>query len=387
MKTNIFAAFLIAFTMWSCNNNKEEAQDHEELPANVVEMNDAQINTAGIELGSIEYKTMKNHVKLNGTVSVSPQNLVSVSAVMGGYIKSISMVQGSPVRMGQVIAVIENPEFIELQQQYLENSSKLEYAAAEFERQKTLNAANANSTKTLQSATADYKALQSSVAALKAKLRLIGIDPSRLTPDNISSSVAIVSPISGYVKTVNVNTGKYVDPSDVVAEIINTRSPMLELSAFENDVFGIAIGQHIGFSVPAHPSESMNAEVYQVGKALGSDKTVKVYATVEGEPAGLIPGMFVNAFVETVSDSVTALPDDAVLTFEDKNYIFIYSEKKKEGDKYVTLYKMIEVTKGISENGYTGVVLPDNFDSKSRIVTKGAYNLLSALRNAGDMAC
>jgi cobalt-zinc-cadmium efflux system membrane fusion protein len=82
------------------------------------------------------------------------------------------------------------------------------------------------------------------------------------------------------------------------------------------------------------------------------------------------------------------LPEDAVLSFEDKNYIFIFSEKKKEGDKYVTLFKMIEVKKGVTDNGYTSVIIPADVDLKQcRIVIRGAYNLLSALKNSGDMAC
>ena len=102
----------------------------------------------------------------------------------------------------------------------------------------------------------------------------------------------------------------------------------------------------------------------------------------------MLPGMYVNAIIDTQNDSATALPEDAILSFEDKNYIFIFSEKKKEGDIYVSLFKMIEVKKGITDDGYTAVTLPGDFDlKKSRIVIRGAYNLLSALKNSGDMAC
>ncbi|MEI6348405.1 MAG: efflux RND transporter periplasmic adaptor subunit [Bacteroidota bacterium] len=390
MKTNIFLAIVLLclFTM-SCTSKKDSAEsEHEVLPPNIVEMNDAQCKTAEIELGTVEHKIISSELKVNGLVNVSPQNLVSISAIMGGYIKSTSLVQGSPVSKGQVVAVIENPEFIELQRSYLESKSKLEYAEAEYNRQRDLNKENINSAKVYQMAVAEYKSLQSTVCALDQKLKLIGIDAQKLQNNRITSSISVVSPISGYVKTVNVNIGKYVNPTDVIVEIVNTQNLTIELTIFEKDIDKVSIGQKISFNTPGKADIKQNATIFQVGKAINSDKTVKAYAKVESSSKNLLPGMYVNASIETKNDSVTALPNDAILSFEDKNYIFIFSEKKKEGDKIVTLFKLIEVKKGASTNGFTEVILPSNFDlTTSKIVIKGAYNLLSAMKNAGDMAC
>jgi membrane fusion protein, heavy metal efflux system len=392
MKTKMFFMLLTtAFFAISCGNkNKsaEESSKHEVLPPNTVEMNDAQYKAAGIELGGVEQKVLNTQLRVNGIVSVTPQNLVSISAIMGGYIKSTALVQGSPVSKGQVIVVIENPEFIELQQNYLESKSKLEYAETEYNRQKDLNKENVNSAKTYQMATAEFKGLQSKVFALEQKLKMIGIDAKRLEVDKITSSIPVLSPISGYVKVVNVNVGKFVNPTDVIVEIVNTQNMTLELTVFEKDIDQVSIGQKISFILPDKPENKLSAVIYQVGKALNEDKTIKVYATIEKENRNLLPGMYVNATIDTKNDSVTVLPNEAVLSFEDKNYIFIFSEKKKEGDKFVTLFKIIEVNKGVSENGFTEVIFPKNFVAEpNKIVIKGAYNLLSALKNAGDMAC
>jgi cobalt-zinc-cadmium efflux system membrane fusion protein len=307
---------------------------------------------------------------------------------MGGYVKSINLVQGSPVAKGQVVATLENSEFIELQQSYLEDKSKLEYAEADYTRQKELYKENVNSAKTYQLAMSEYKTLKTSVYALEQKLKLIGIDADKLTEASITGIIYIVSPISGYVKSVSVNTGKYVDATDVIAEIVNTNNMMLELTVFEKDIAKVSIGQKISFNLPDNYESKQTAVIYQVGKTINDDKTVKVYATIDGEIKNLLPGMYVNASIETKNDSVKALPSNAVLTFEDKDFIFIYYDKKKEGEKLITLYKLVEVVKGVTENGYTEVTLPKDFDiTKSKIVIKGAYNLLSAMKNAGDMAC
>jgi cobalt-zinc-cadmium efflux system membrane fusion protein len=381
----------LSLFMLSCtsrNGDAEHADEHEVLPPNTVEMNDAQIKASGIELGTVNQMMLNTQLKVNGLVNVTPQNLVSVSAIMGGYIKTISLVQGSPVTKGQVIAVIENPDFIELQQNYLESKSKLEYAETECNRQKDLYHENVASAKTYQLALSEYKGLQAKVSALIQKLKLIGIDAANLQNEKITGTVSIVSPISGYVKTVSVNAGKYVNPTDVIVEIVNTQNLTLELTVFEKDIAKVAIGQKISFAAPDSPENSQSALIYQVGKAINNDRTVKVYATVENTNKNLLPGMFVNATIEKQNDSATVLPQEAVLSFEDKNFIFTFYETKKEGDKVVTLYQIVEVEKGVTENGFTQITLPKDFDiTKNRIVVKGAYNLLSAMKNAGDMAC
>jgi cobalt-zinc-cadmium efflux system membrane fusion protein len=377
--------------MISCKSKKEETghnSEHEELAPDMVEMNDAQYKSAGVVLGTIEQKELSTELKINGIVSVSPQNLVSVSAIMGGYIKSTSLSQGSPVSKGQVIAIIENQEFIELQNNYLDFKSKLEYAETEYNRQKDLHKENVNSAKTFQLAQSEYNSLKSNVYSLAQKLKLIGIDANKLQVEKITSSVPILSPISGYVKSVNVNVGKFVNPTDVIVDIVNTQELTLELTLFEKDIEKVESGQKISFNIPNSPDKQMSAVIFQVGKSLNSDKTIKIFAKVSKADKNLLPGMYVNATIDTKNATVTALPKEAVLSFEDKDYIFIYSEKKKEGDKFVTLFKIVEVKKGITNNNYTEVILPAGFNlNDSKIVVKGAYNLLSAMKNAGDMAC
>ncbi len=388
-KVSIGIYLMGVMIIFGCGNKKAVTESqHEELPANVVEMNEAQYKAAGIELGGLEDKLMSNELRVNGLVNVSPQNLVSISAIMGGYVKSTSLVQGSLVAKGQVLAIMENTAFIELQQNYLESKAKLEYAENEYNRQKDLNKENVNSAKTLQQATAEFKSLQSMVYALQQKLKLIGIDPGKLRYDNISSAVNIVSPIAGYVKTVNVNIGKYINPTDVMFEIVNTQNLTLELGVFEKDIEKVSIGQRLSFTQPNALDKMYDATISQVGKAINQDKTIKVSAAINSDTKSLLPGMFINAIIKIQNDTLPTLPDEAILSFEDKNFIFVFTEKKKEGDKMVNLFQMIEIKKGVSNNGFTHVVLPKSFDIKSKhIVIKGAYSLLSALKNAGDMAC
>jgi cobalt-zinc-cadmium efflux system membrane fusion protein len=383
----IISAFFILLV--SCNNKKSgsEAKEVELLPEDIVELRGDQIKLANIETGAIELRSLSGTLKVSGIVSVAPQNLATVCMPLGGFIKSTTLMPGNAVIKGQTLAILENQEFVDIQQNYLEAKNKLEYAEAEFKRHTELYKDDVYSQKNVQQVTSDYKSLKAQVKALEQKMALIGINPSNLNEDNISNSVALVSPISGYVKAVNVNIGKFVAPSDVLFEIVNSDKLFLELTLFEKDADKVSTGQKIRFFIN-NETEQHDAIIYQTGKSINTDKTYKVYASVPGSCKNVLPGMYVNAIIEASSNKVTSVPSESVVSFDDKDYIFIFDKDKEEGGKPFTEYRMVQVYKGVSDNGYTEIVLPEGFDIKTaKIIIKGAYNLLSAKKNAGEMSC
>lgn len=383
----ILSAFIV--TLSSCNNGKKsmEVEEVEVIPDSIVELRDDQVKLSGIETGAIDMRSLSGTLKVSGLVAVAPQNLATVSAPLGGFVKSASLMPGSNVTKGQTLAILENQEFIDIQQNYLETKNKLEYAEAEYKRHSELYKDDVYSQKNLQQVTSEYKSLKTQLRALEQKLALVGINPSNLTDDNISRSIPVVSPISGYVKTVNVNIGKFVSPSDVLFEIVNSDNLFLELTLFEKDADKASAGQKIRFFIN-NESEQHDAVIYQTGKSISDDKTYKVYATVSGKCKNVLPGMYVNAEIEASSNQVTAVPNESVVSFDEKDYIFVFDKNKVEDGKPFTEYRMIQVQKGVSDKGFTEIVLPAGFDFKTaKVVVKGAYNLLSAKKNAGEMAC
>jgi membrane fusion protein, heavy metal efflux system len=384
----LLTLIILFLAMISCGKGKKTEEAKEEtLPDNIVEMRADQIKLAKIELGKVEMRSLAATIKVNGVVSVAPQNLATVCMPMGGFIRSTSLMPGKSVQKGQVLAVIENQEFIDIQQKYLEAKNKLEYAQAEYKRHKELYKEDVYSQKNLQLVTTEFHNLKAEVKALEQKLSLIGINPLRLTEDNISKSVSLVSPISGYVKTVNVSIGKSVTASDVLFEIVNTDKLFLELTLFEKDAEKVSNGQKIRFYIN-NETEQHDAVIYQTGKSINDDKTYKVYANVSSRCKNMLPGMYVNAQIEAGSQLLTALPTEAIVSFEDKNYIFVFDNNKTENGKQMTEYKMIEIQKGVSQNGFTEIKLPSEFNIEAtKVVVKGAYNLLSSKKNAGEMSC
>lgn len=386
------AIALIGYILLSgaCNNEtgpEDGAIEAEVLPENIVELRSDQIKLANVELGTVEMRSLSNMIKVNGVLSVAPQNLATVCMPLGGFIKNTTLLPGNSVFKGQTLAVIENQEFVDIQQSYLEAKNKLSFAKADFKRHTELFKDDVYSEQNVQQVTVEYKNLEALVKSLEQKLLLIGVIPDELREDNISSSVNLVSPIKGFLKAVNVNIGKYVSPSDVLFEIVNNDKLFLELTLFEKDADKVEAGQKVGFYINNETEEHV-AVITMTGKSVSNEKTFTVYATVKSPCTNLLSGMYVNAYIEESNRKVNSLPDDAIVSFDDKNYIFIYEREKEEAGQAFTEYRIVEVTKGVSSSGYTEVIFPEGFDINNvRIAVKGAYNLLSAMKNAGEMAC
>jgi len=380
---------LIAF-ITSCTSGEKqipETKIAEILPEDIIEMRADQIKLANIELGAIEIRSLGQILKVNGIVSVAPQNLATVCMPLGGFIKNTTLLPGYAVNKGQTLAVIENQDFVDIQQNYLEAKNKLIFAEAEYNRHSDLYKDDVYSEQNLQQVTVEYRNVKALVKSLEQKLMLIAINPDRLNEDNISSTVNLVSPIKGFLKAVNVNIGKYVSPTDILFEIVNSDKLFLELTLFEKDADKVTAGQKIKFYIN-NESEEHEAVITQTGKSVSDDKTFKVYAIVTSSCKNILPGMYVNAYIEESESKVTALPSEAIVSFDDKDYIFTFEREKEEAGKPFTEYRMIEVKKGVSGSGYTEIKLPAGFNfSAAKIVMKGAYNLLSAKKNAGEMAC
>ena len=374
----------------SCSNKKiaEETTDrpsdqHED--ENSVQLTEAQSKTAGIVLGKIENKQISGTVKVNGVLDVPPQQLVSISVPLGGFVKNTSLLQGSRVKKGQIIATIENLDFIQIQQDYLEAKGQLELTEADYKRQQELAKENVNSQKTLQQSRTNFSTWQAKYNALREKLKVINVDIKSLEAGKVTSSINLYSPIGGYVTQVNVNIGKFVTPTDVIFEIVDTEHLHAELIVFEKDVLKLKIGQKVRFTL-ANETEERMATIYLIGREINKERTVQVHCHIDKEDTELLPGMYLSAHVETGGASVPALPDEAIVDYNGKKYIFIVSEEKNEQDKpqeSAQHFKMLEIQTSNRELGFTEVNVPDSL-SQAEVVVKGAYSLLSKMKNSEE---
>ncbi|MBC7922641.1 MAG: efflux RND transporter periplasmic adaptor subunit [Ferruginibacter sp.] len=375
-------SLLTSLLLVACDEKPAETEeDASTPPASVrfVRLTAAQHQNAGLQLGKVASRRLSRVITVNGVLDVPPQNIVSVSAPLGGFLKTTRLLPGTRVKKGQVIALMEHPDYVQLQQDYLDGKSRLTFATLEYERQKELNREDVNSAKVFQQATADYEVLQNRVNALAEKLALIGLRPEGLTSGQISRTVPLLAPISGYVKEVNVNIGQYVNPPDVLFEIVSTDHMHLALSVFEKDAPAVRAGQRVRFTLPNDPGRERLGDVHIVGKVVGDDRTVPIHVHLHQDDPAFLLGMYVSARIEVGDSTAPALPDAAVVQAEGKDYIFVL------GDGPQRQYERVEVRRGRSENGYTAVQLPARLDAdRARVVVKGAYTLLAKMLNVEE---
>ncbi|MBL0305309.1 MAG: efflux RND transporter periplasmic adaptor subunit [Chitinophagaceae bacterium] len=374
-KIHLYIAFIILLA--SCSSKKQaEAGTKETVAEDMVTLTDAQLKNAGIETGTVQEQTMNSSLKVNGMVDVPPQNLVSVSFPLGGYLRSTKLMPGMHVNRGEVIAVIEDQALIQLQQDYLVAVAKLGFLQKEFERQKMLNENKVNADKVYQQAEADYNSQKVFVKGFSEKLHLIGISPARLTESNISRSVTVHSPINGFVSKVNVNIGKYVTATDVLFELINPDDMHAMLTVFEKDITKVKIGQKVQVSFVDDPGAVYECEVILVTKNVDESRSALVHCHFEKQPKNLLPGMFLNATISISNAKVLTLPEDAIVRFENKQYVYEITGKNE--------FRMLEVATGMVENGRVEVSSSTEGLAGKKLVVKNAYAILSKMKNTAE---
>lgn len=363
----------------ACGTKKQETARVAESSQieKTVRLTTEQLSNGGIETGTATEIMMNVSVKVNGVVDVPPQSMVSVSFPLGGYLKGSHLLPGMGVKKGEVIATLEDQSYVQLQQDYLVAKAKMDFLSADLDRQKELSSQDATSKKVYQQALADFKTQQILIKSLEEKLRIVGIDPDKLTVNNISRTINLRSPINGFVTKVNVNIGKYVNPADVLFELVDPDDIHAALTVFEKDIMLIKKGMKAQVSLADKPGKKYEVDVILVTRNVDKNRGGLVHCHFENANHELLPGMFLNGSFELDNRKVLSVPESAVVRYEGKQYVFLV---KGSAD-----FEMTEVETGVVQNG--SIELKDNGKinwKEQKLVLKNAYSLLGKLKNKTD---
>ncbi|MDL2215393.1 efflux RND transporter periplasmic adaptor subunit [Dysgonomonas sp. OttesenSCG-928-M03] len=371
----ILFALAIGF-LSSCGgeNKPSERENSEQEDTSLIEITQEQFNSMKMEVSSLQMREFDNTVTASGRVDVPPKNRAKVTSFVSGYVKSISLLVGDKVSKGQPLLTLESPEYIDLQQSYLEIAGQMEYLKSEYERQKTLFDEKISSQKKYLEAESDYKRAKATYESLRQKLNMLRINPSQVEQGKFSSYITVYSPISGDITAINANVGMAISPVDVIMEIVETQAMHLELAVFEKDVFNLKTGQKIKFTVPQVGSDEFEAQVSQIGKSVGgNDRVINVYASLDADTKQkLLTGMFVEAQLVADSRNALSVPFDAVTTEEGNNFLLVL-ESEKEG---VYIFRKILVKTGERSGDWLEIIPDDKLNSDTKVLTKGVYDVM-----------
>ena len=399
----IFSLALI-FTFFACGHNHADGDGHDHDHSHETEqhieddghghghgsheegeihLTKEQIETMNIQFGYFSQVKINDFIKATGTLDLPPNAFASVSARADGFIRGFKKyVEGSYIKKGAVIGYLENPDFIQKQQIYLEVQSELTFLNQELARQQKLVTANAGIEKKLQQLQSEVNVKTATIKGIAKQLAYLGFNTANLTPDNITERIAIVSPMSGYITSVNMHNGMYVTPQMELIEIVDENHLHLELDVFEKDIANVKAGQKISYTVPALGNEVFDADVYIVGKEFNTqNKTVRIHGHLEKQRPKFIKELFVEAKIWLNDQTVQALPEKAIIKDGDFSYIYVANDNADDEIKF----EPIKVIPSNSDNGFTAVKLIDEIPDGMKIVTDGAYYVF-AQSKAGELS-
>ena len=348
----------------------------------------AQVQAAGIELGSFSRRALGTEVQATGQIDVPPSHRVSVTAIMGGYVLSLPVLPGQHVARGSVLATLRSPDYLKLQQDYLQSKARIVFLTQETGRQQILNDEDVGARRKLQQATSELRTEQAAAGSLAAQLRQIGLRPETIGAGTIRPSVPLVAPIGGYVKAVLANPGQFVTPQDVLIELVDRSDLHLELKVFERDIAQVKVGQNILFRIPAQGANAapLPATVFLVGKAFDDDgRTVSVHAHLHdtgpdaAATAALLPGQYVSARILTGHTPQRALPEEALVPGGEISYAYYQVRADARG----RTFRRFRLRPGPTDQGQVAVRLLDPFVDTTHLVVRGAY-FLDAERSKGQ---
>ena len=377
----VIIAFLVLPVLFSCH--KKENSERSPKPADntvnahfdTTTVTADQFSQAGMELGGIQTFDDSELVTANGYVDVPPENKVRIGTFMGGYIQSLELIPGFHVQKGQTLIVLENIEYLKLQQSFLDAKEQLDYLKSLFESQKALYEEKITAQKVFLEAQSNYNRMLVTYESLAKQLQLININPSDVKAETLVSSISLKSPIEGYITEVKAVKGMYVNPSDMICEIVNTHHLHLQLKIFEKDMLIIRKGQTIEFRIPETSHETCRGEIIMVGKTVEEkERTIMVHGhIIESHGLNLAPGMYIEAKILTGIRKVNGLPREALVTEEGKHYVFLC----KTGDKDPYLFEKVPVHVGkITEDWFEVLDSSDAaLAGETSILLKGAYYL------------
>jgi cobalt-zinc-cadmium efflux system membrane fusion protein len=376
MKTiNITLVYLVLLVLVSgltaCKDQTTVETQSEPEDFNLITVSKAQFKNNDMSLGSPVEMNFTLDVPVTGMIDVPPQNKAIVNAIMGGYIKKTPLLVGNRVNKGDFLISIENPEFLKLQQTYLEIKSQLRFLEMEYQRQKQLYAENITSQKNYLKAESEFNTAKATFNGLRQQLQMLNFSMAQIDNGVMSAVTNIYAPISGIISKMNVAMGSFVADATPILEIVDTEHIHLELNVFEKDILKVKKGQTIQFKIPEASEELFEAEVYLVGASIEANRTIKVHGHLKNEAGhNFLPGMFVEAMIASAGNTAVALPETAIVEVEDGFFVLVLD--RETDTNYV--FNKIPVKVGGSNKGYTEIL--SDVPKDQQFLLEGAFGLV-----------
>jgi cobalt-zinc-cadmium efflux system membrane fusion protein len=323
--TNLFLLHF-GFALTGCSNQPVVNPDKE--PTNrteteqILTLAPEQAQKAGLELDSLRLLPLAHEILLSGQVEAPPQNLISVSMPMPGLLRSTRLLPGMQVQKGEILAYMEDPAYLRLQEDYWSTRIRAENLEAELRRQEELSRTGAGNTKTERDTRSEWRTANVKAKAMEEQLRLLGLDITNLNESTIMRQIPVRSPVRGYVTKVHHSTGQYIGTGEALYELVDPSDVHLRLNVFEKDLPYLRETQKLYAYTNHQPGVEHPAQILLIGKEFAADRSVEVHCHFDRYDSGLIPGMFMRARLQVQTEAIPAIPVAGVQYHQGQAYVF-----------------------------------------------------------------
>lgn len=404
---HLLPALLVSLLFISCNGSttqkadKEESQEgndahEEEEKSTSVTISKQQMQAIKLTLGRVEKRNMSIGVPVTGNLELAPQDRADISPFMGGIVKSIHVIEGDHVKKGQVLATLQHPDFIQLQQDYITGLNSLSLLQKNYERQKTLYEEKVGSGKSFQETTNDYLNKKTAIQALKMKLNMLGISANSVANGTIYSVLRVTSPFAGTVSLVETNIGAYVAPLSKLFEVVNNDELHADFRVYEKDINKIKVGQQLFFTTTSLDGVEFEGQIHAISPVFEENpRALHIHADIQNNKKNLIPGMYIQGRIITENVFTSTVPNAAIVSENKKSYIFVQTEEVEDDHKEEVAstdehghdshseneltFEMVEVISGQINENYTEISFVTPLASDVKIAISAAYYLLAEM--------
>lgn len=378
-----WAGFAFLAKQTGSEAHAHEEHEHEEVDFDHIPLTAKQVSTVDLKMGEAVEREMDATIEAKGSLVLRAQAMGDVASLMGGIVKSIFVKEGQLVHRGQIVASVENTDVVSLQREYYSAAKECELAKADLERQLLLSKQGAGVKRTLQQTRKDYQVAHANLLGIGRQLAQMGISTSAVAKGKFTTGFPLRAPISGVVSQLTASLGSYADMQTPLMKIRNTQAVECDLNVFEKDLAKVKVGNRVTLSLTNQPGVKLSGTVYGMNQYFNDgSKSVAVHIKMDDSSLKtsrinhikLFDGMYVSGQIATGSQRCLALPSEAIVSTDGKQYVFALNGEPKKGEYSFSRH---EVSTGVTSGGFTEVKLCDHLKAGKKIVTVNAFYLAS----------
>lgn len=338
-----------------------------------VKLTEAAIKQSGIRVESASKRSLTASFVASGRIAFNAEAMAHVGSAVNGRAVDIKVRQGDAVKKGDVLLIVESPEFGRAQSAFLQRRTEAEVAAATvepakdaYERAKRLfDESQGIALGEVQKREADYRAAagakltsRSQVEAAENELHLLGFaqdDVTKLAESKeINRQFSIRAPIDGQVVEREVTLGELVSPDEErLLVIADTSNYWVLADVPEGRLAQVGVGSPAEIQIVSMQADRIKGKVALIGAEVDpSTRAARVRIVVENAGGKLKPGMFAKVILSDANapDAVIAIPQEAVQTVEGGDSVFV----PVEGEPNTFAKRAVVIGRAV--NGYVPVI-------------------------------